>query len=218
MRLATHVVWLGVCSTSLARREGRPLGPVSDGLVLIQSKQGTALDSAQPEYAKPHKHSWDKAKDGLVTAGTFINNLFEGAQKGADEFDKSVDAFLLNTTEKATKSFFRSLDNMQLPSFGNLTATYKAAPPRKCAPAPASELQVGASTFLVDNRHLQARTNGVGYRFTKRLSDRDLTAVAHWGANVQGQDEGDGWVRIGDCFLPKMLNGHPVLNSSRGDT
>merc|ERR1719195_1578386 len=77
---------------------------------------------------------------------------------------------------------------------------------RKCAGASA-----GDQSFLIDNSKLNAQTNGVGFRFSKKLTDRDLRAVAHWGSIVQGKDLGDGWLQVGDCFLPMRVQGIPVV-------
>lgn len=77
---------------------------------------------------------------------------------------------------------------------------------RKCEGA-----STGDQSFLIDNSQLNAQTNGIGFRFSKKLTDRDLRAVAHWGSVVQGKDLGDGWLQVGDCFLPTKLQGIPVV-------
>eukprot|EP00913_Durusdinium_trenchii_P025060 g23524.t1 len=65
--------------------------------------------------------------------------------------------------------------------------------------------------FLVDNRLLNAGTDGISYRFSQDLEDLDLSCTASWGSIVEGVDEGD-WIRVSDeLYLPKMLGGVPVL-------
>eukprot|EP00435_Cladocopium_sp_Y103_P068854 s965_g32.t1 len=65
--------------------------------------------------------------------------------------------------------------------------------------------------FLVDNRLLNAGTDGIGYRFSKDLEDLDLSCTAPWGSIVEGVDEGS-WIRVSDeLYLPKELGGVPVL-------
>ncbi|CAL1140892.1 unnamed protein product [Cladocopium goreaui] len=65
--------------------------------------------------------------------------------------------------------------------------------------------------FLVDNRMLNAATDGIGYRFSKDLEDLDLSCTAPWGSIVEGVDEGS-WIRVSDeLYLPKELGGVPVL-------
>jgi len=65
--------------------------------------------------------------------------------------------------------------------------------------------------FLVDNRMLNAGTDGIGYRFSKDLDDLDLSCTAPWGSIVEGVDEGN-WVRVSDeLYLPKELGGVAVL-------
>uniref|UniRef100_A0A7S0A867 RNase NYN domain-containing protein n=1 Tax=Pyrodinium bahamense TaxID=73915 RepID=A0A7S0A867_9DINO len=70
--------------------------------------------------------------------------------------------------------------------------------------------------YLVDNRKLMARTQGLGFRLSKNIDDKDRTSVAPWGSTVSGMDEGDGWLRVttprGDRFLPFTTNGVRVLN------
>eukprot|EP00929_Paragymnodinium_shiwhaense_P036103 TRINITY_DN19398_c0_g1_i1.p1 TRINITY_DN19398_c0_g1~~TRINITY_DN19398_c0_g1_i1.p1 ORF type:complete len:499 (+),score=138.73 TRINITY_DN19398_c0_g1_i1:96-1592(+) len=64
--------------------------------------------------------------------------------------------------------------------------------------------------YLVDNTWLKANTERVAYRVSKRLDDYDTTGAA-WGSTVTGVDEGDGWLRIGERYLPMRLQDHPVL-------
>lgn len=66
--------------------------------------------------------------------------------------------------------------------------------------------------FVLDNSSLKASTIGLAYRRSKNRSDRDHTIPGlEWGATITGLDEGDGWVRVGDHFLPKDLDNVAVL-------
>lgn len=66
--------------------------------------------------------------------------------------------------------------------------------------------------YVVDNSDLQADAPGVAFRFSRQLNDRDdVRPVAQWGCIVTGEDTGDGWVQIGDRFLPQEVGGKKVL-------
>jgi len=68
--------------------------------------------------------------------------------------------------------------------------------------------------YLADNAQLQAETDGIVYRRSKQLDDRDTnatTAHPHWGDLVAGADEGDGWLRVADRYLPMEVDGIKVL-------
>mmetsp|Transcript_44699 Transcript_44699/g.127564 ORF Transcript_44699/g.127564 Transcript_44699/m.127564 type:complete len:696 (+) Transcript_44699:121-2208(+) len=76
------------------------------------------------------------------------------------------------------------------------------------------EAALGAAVptvYLVDNGKLRAETQGLRYRFSKHLDNRDRSTVLYWGSVVSGIDEGDGWVQIGDRFVPTHVNGVEVL-------
>lgn len=67
-------------------------------------------------------------------------------------------------------------------------------------------------TFLVDNSELRAGTSGLAYRKSKRVDDRVADAQGPmWGCTVEGVDQGDGWLRVGDQYLPMALEGMCVL-------
>jgi len=66
--------------------------------------------------------------------------------------------------------------------------------------------------YVVDNTELQADAPGVAYRFSCRLDDRDeKRPVASWGTIITAEDASDGWVKVGDRFLPLEVNGCKVL-------
>lgn len=86
---------------------------------------------------------------------------------------------------------------------------------------PAAELEAGLELcrdprmperFLCDNSALQAHADGIAYRFSKDMQDRDLASpLTPWGSSVEGVDEGDGWVKVGYRYLPIAVNGATVL-------
>lgn len=79
--------------------------------------------------------------------------------------------------------------------------------------------------FLVDNSALKAETNGLSYHISKKDGDMDFSASGKvaWGSFVQGNDQGDGWVKVQVVqkehgshkavvrFLPLHVNGARVL-------
>lgn len=70
----------------------------------------------------------------------------------------------------------------------------------------------GEDVYLVDNSELQGVTCGLAYRSSKNVEDRFLDIDGPmWGTTVIGSDEGDGWLKVGDFYLPMTLEGMPVL-------
>jgi len=66
--------------------------------------------------------------------------------------------------------------------------------------------------YFVDNTMLRDYTCGLGYRFSKNLVDKvGETSLAPWGCIISGIDEGDGWVKVADRYLPKEVRDTPVL-------
>eukprot|EP00927_Polykrikos_kofoidii_P002953 TRINITY_DN11174_c0_g1_i1.p1 TRINITY_DN11174_c0_g1~~TRINITY_DN11174_c0_g1_i1.p1 ORF type:complete len:1416 (+),score=263.14 TRINITY_DN11174_c0_g1_i1:217-4248(+) len=68
--------------------------------------------------------------------------------------------------------------------------------------------------YVVDNSKLHAPTAGLVYRLTKNLEDHDVcatTAHPNWGSHIRGINEGDGWLRVADRYLPMSVNGAQVL-------
>jgi len=71
--------------------------------------------------------------------------------------------------------------------------------------------------FLVDNRTLQARTVGLGYRISPMMSHLDTKNsaghknLAPWGSMVRGIPCGQDWIKVGERFLPRMLRDVEVL-------
>lgn len=64
--------------------------------------------------------------------------------------------------------------------------------------------------YIADRRGLAAKTHGLAYRRSKREDDK-LDEILQWGSFTTGIDEGDGWLRVGDKFLPFRLDGQAVL-------
>jgi len=67
------------------------------------------------------------------------------------------------------------------------------------------------TTYVVDNSQAKARGKGIGFHFSKSLKDRDIRTLAHWDTIVSGADQGDGWLLVGDCYLPMLYEGKQVL-------
>jgi len=70
--------------------------------------------------------------------------------------------------------------------------------------------------YLVDNSELQHDTDGLCYRRSKHMDDKVDTLekaldIAPWGEFIDGIDEGDGWVRVRNAYLPKTLGDKTVL-------
>lgn len=73
-------------------------------------------------------------------------------------------------------------------------------------------LVVGAEReYLVDNRRLRAPSPGMCYRLSKDVSHRNEKHVETWGSIVRGVAEEDGWVKVGEQYLPMLIDGLPVL-------
>jgi len=64
--------------------------------------------------------------------------------------------------------------------------------------------------YLVDNRELNAQNPGIACRASKNMSDR-MDEEVLWGNVVTGVDEGDGWLRLMERYLPMVLDGQPAL-------
>mmetsp|Transcript_131439 Transcript_131439/g.319417 ORF Transcript_131439/g.319417 Transcript_131439/m.319417 type:complete len:227 (+) Transcript_131439:98-778(+) len=186
-----------------------------DALALLQSdvRAGFQLNNAQPEYARPHKHSWEKAKDKLIAAGTFVDSFLNKAKKHTDD---TVNGYFENATREAARSWRSGLAMLVEPTKANLTSVadkISSLSARNCSQS-AGGAQAGLMLYRVDNSRLNAETHGIGYRFSKRISDRDMKSIARWGSTVAGHEEGDDWLRVGECFLPMQLKGVPVLTPS----
>jgi hypothetical protein len=67
------------------------------------------------------------------------------------------------------------------------------------------------SAWLVSNQQLKASTRGLAYRSAKDDSRKVRNAVAPWGSTVQGVNQGDGWLKVDDLYLPMVVDGHTTI-------
>jgi len=87
--------------------------------------------------------------------------------------------------------------------------------PVQAKPQPASAPGV-ERLYLIDNTILKIEgPPGVAYRYQKIKQDKVGSDVevrlAKWGEVVRGIDEGDGWLRVGNYYLPMLHDGTPVI-------
>eukprot|EP00929_Paragymnodinium_shiwhaense_P119842 TRINITY_DN91753_c0_g1_i1.p1 TRINITY_DN91753_c0_g1~~TRINITY_DN91753_c0_g1_i1.p1 ORF type:complete len:525 (-),score=157.88 TRINITY_DN91753_c0_g1_i1:82-1656(-) len=83
---------------------------------------------------------------------------------------------------------------------------------RKAMQAPTKMTKITDEAYLVDNSVLKSTDNAVLYRISKQLDDKDPTGTsALFGSTVYGTDEGDGWLKVGNRYLPINIRGSPVL-------
>ena len=54
----------------------------------------------------------------------------------------------------------------------------------------------GGNDWMVDNTRLKTNAEGLGYRRSKRLDDKDDNRFMSWGTVVKGIDTGDGWLQV----------------------
>eukprot|EP00927_Polykrikos_kofoidii_P066412 TRINITY_DN6200_c0_g1_i3.p1 TRINITY_DN6200_c0_g1~~TRINITY_DN6200_c0_g1_i3.p1 ORF type:complete len:437 (-),score=90.51 TRINITY_DN6200_c0_g1_i3:446-1756(-) len=77
------------------------------------------------------------------------------------------------------------------------------------------ELQLPSNieSFLVECDALRPTTKGLAFRRSKHLRDREeVVPGPDWGTVVDGVDEGDGWLKVEDFFLPMAMNGLQVIS------
>ena len=136
------------------------------------------------------------------------------AALGVDAEEESADsqALLFQIASQYTKGWggwgdvsvsFQGDDG---PGPGGAEGTRPASP----APEPSDEVE-----FLVDadDEVTLGKAPGLAYRVTKRLYDRnDDRELVRWGTTVRGVDRGDGWLRVGDHYLPMSVNGVAVVH------
>lgn len=76
----------------------------------------------------------------------------------------------------------------------------------------------GLVAFRVEN-NINAPSAGLAFRRSKQLEDTAVPElVAEWGNHVYGIDEGDGWIRTVDGYLPIWILGREVVKTDRGLT
>lgn len=71
-------------------------------------------------------------------------------------------------------------------------------------------LEVG-DEYLLDNSQLQSSAAYIAYRFSKNMEDKDESRIAAYGSVVNGVDQGDGWLQVGNRYLPMVIRGVKVL-------
>merc|ERR1719150_2206132 len=71
-------------------------------------------------------------------------------------------------------------------------------------------LEVG-DEYLLDNSQLQSSAAYIAYRYSKNMEDKDESRIAAYGSVVHGVDQGDGWLQVGDRYLPMVIRGVKVL-------
>jgi len=65
---------------------------------------------------------------------------------------------------------------------------------------------------MIDNAELQHKGRALGFRHSKDLEDiHSERRGAAWGTVVHGVDEGDGWLKVEELYLPMTLNGVVVV-------
>jgi len=80
-------------------------------------------------------------------------------------------------------------------------------------------IKPGASLYILDNSIFQAKTHGIHFRTEKIFDKRsDAKHIAPWGSVVTGTDEGDGWLRVHQHYLPMKMNGVSVVKKFTGHT
>jgi hypothetical protein len=84
-----------------------------------------------------------------------------------------------------------------------------ACVPLESKPEP-REAEVEQS-YLVDSFYTKSSAQGLLCRRTKHIDDVDFNRETLYNSIVTGVDDGDGWLRVGDCLLPFTLRGKPVL-------
>uniref|UniRef100_A0A7S1M5L4 Uncharacterized protein n=1 Tax=Alexandrium catenella TaxID=2925 RepID=A0A7S1M5L4_ALECA len=138
------------------------------------------------------------ARSGQPDDYDYERPQMHGLEKAKDSLvnsGKEIDSIMRNTKE----------------ALQNLTIAMNSPANRRCdleEPLPEGS---GTQLYIVDNADLRAATSGIGYRFQKVLWDRDMKTIARWGSTIEGVDHGDGWVQVGNCFLPTAVQDKPVL-------
>lgn len=75
-----------------------------------------------------------------------------------------------------------------------------------------AQLEEEPVQYFVDNSNMHHRGPGVMYRLSKNVSHiAGKDHYAAWGSTVSGVSAGDGWVKVGERYLPTMVHGVLVL-------
>jgi len=76
-----------------------------------------------------------------------------------------------------------------------------------------STVHDGTLHWRITNQSLKANTRGLAYRSTKDNS-KVRNAVASWGTTVPGTENGDGWLKVGEWYLPMKVDGHTTITQA----
>lgn len=71
--------------------------------------------------------------------------------------------------------------------------------------------------YLLDNSQLQSKAAHIAYRFSKNIEDKDESRIAAYGSIVHGVDLGDGWLQVGNRYLPMAIRGVKVVILQRSE-
>jgi len=158
--------------------------------------ENTLLQAASEGMAYRSSKSWDDRADAQVNWGETV--------RGRDEGDGWL-------------KVRRPSGVLYLPfkANGKLVVYQKEAPAaaaKTAGMAPAQGPLDGPRLrrYFVDNSKLKAASEGLQFRGSKSWEDR-ASAQIHWGEIVTGVDEGDGWLKVGNMYLPFVANDVPVL-------
>jgi len=70
---------------------------------------------------------------------------------------------------------------------------------------------VREGAYFVDNEELDAKSPGLGYRASPVVKDKIGGVYAAWGSKVMGVDNGDGWLKTSNGYLPYYVHGKAVV-------
>jgi len=74
--------------------------------------------------------------------------------------------------------------------------------------------EAAPTDHIVTNSELRANSSGLGYRRSMRTEDVDESRQVAWGSTVVGIDLGNGWLQVGEHYLPMKVNGKQVITPS----
>jgi len=65
--------------------------------------------------------------------------------------------------------------------------------------------------YLLDNSQLRSAAAYIAFRNSQNMEDKDESRIVAYGSVVHGVDQGDGWLQVGDRYLPMVIRGVKVL-------
>jgi len=171
--------------------------PTPAGVPLPDEKEyvveNTRLQAASEGMAYRSSKNWEDRADAQVNWGETV--------KGRDEGDG-----WLKVRHPSGILF------LPFKAQGKLVVFQREAPAAvaKSKGGPPTQAPGLPSKYRVDNSKLMASSEGLQFRGSKRWEDR-ADAQVQWGETVMGVDEGDGWLKVGNLYLPFIANNCPVL-------